>query len=133
MVQGEVVKRSWSKNSQISEHTDILDIWDTGSHIYERWPNGNEMYWKIISRDLTETGFTETLEKMPSWQMPSEIVHREQIYVQQLSGSQFQMGSWKVEQVTEKPCDTPVLVDVQKKEKGHRPTFQKPHNNRRYK
>jgi hypothetical protein len=125
MVQGDIVKRSWSKNSQISEHTDILDIWDTGSHIYERWPNGNEMYWKIISRELTETGFIELLEKMPTWQMPANVIRSEQIPLQQCSVSEFQLGSWKVEQVIEKPCDTNVLLDVQRK---HNTAHQKPYN-----
>jgi hypothetical protein len=115
-----LVKRIWSKKSQISEHTDILDIWDTGSHIFERWPNGDEIYWKIISREESENGFTEILEKMPIWQMPAEVLHKEQIPILHLSNSQFQIGSWSVEQVTE----TVVLADAQRKPN----VYQKPYN-----
>jgi hypothetical protein len=98
MVQGDIVKRSWSKNSQISEHNDILDIWDTGSHIYERWPNGDEFYWKIISRDLSDNGFTEILEQQALWQTPGQVLRREQIPLLRQSASQFQLGGWIVEQ-----------------------------------
>jgi hypothetical protein len=94
----QVIKRSWSKKSQISEHTDVLDIWDSGSHIFERWPDGTEYYWNVVSRNLTENGFTETLRQMPRWQMPGQILRREQIPLLQVSPSQFQMGAWNVEQ-----------------------------------
>lgn len=114
------VKRTWSKKSQISEHTDILDIWDTGSHIFERWPNGHEDYWKILSREETKDGFTEMLEKMPTWQMPAHVVHRAQIPLTQLSVSHFQMGSWSVE-VSETPC----ITEVQKKTHNRGKRFSK--------
>ena len=107
-----IVKRVWSKKSQVSKFTSSLDVWDSGSHIYERWPNGNDVYWRVISREESENGFTETLEKMPSWQTPGPVLRREQIPLQQLSPSKFQLGSWSVE-VT----DTVVFVDVQKKHK----------------
>jgi hypothetical protein len=29
-----------------------IDIWDSGSHIYERWPDG-DVCWKVISREIT--------------------------------------------------------------------------------
>jgi hypothetical protein len=122
-----LVKRSWSKNSQISEHNDILDIWDTGSHMYERWPNGNEMYWRVVSRDLTETGFTELLEKMPLWQMPAQVLRREQIPLQQLSASQFQVGQWSVEQVTEEnSCSTIPFLEEHTMQQGHKSQGHKP-------
>ena len=104
MSRGEIIKRSWSKNSQIFEHTDILDIWDSGSHIYERWPNGDEIYWKVISRELTDTGFTEFLEKMPQWKMPGEVLRRERVPLLEVSPSQYLFGSWSVEQ-SFKPLD----------------------------
>jgi hypothetical protein len=102
---GQIIKRIWSKKSQISEHNELLDIWDTGSHIFERWPNGNENYWKIILREETESGFIEMLEKMPMWQMPSQVLRREQVPLLQLSASHFQMGGWSVEQEVEKPSN----------------------------
>ena len=125
---GEIVKRCWSKKSQISEHIDILDIWDTGSHIYERWPNGDEIYWKIISREESENGFTEMLEKMPHWQMPAQVLHKEQIPMLKLSCSHFQLGSWSLEQVTEKPCATVALPGISRKQKEHMPMYKKPYN-----
>lgn len=99
MVQGDIVKRMWSKNSQISEHNDILDIWDTGSHIFERWPNGDELYWKVISREECDNGFTEILEQQSAWQTPGQVIRKEQIPLVRYSASEFQLGSWKIEQV----------------------------------
>ena len=106
MVQGDIVKRIWSKNSQISEHNDILDIWDTGSHIYERWPSGDEFYWKIISREETKSGFHELLEQQAPWQTPGQVLRREQIPLLHQSACQFQLGGWSVEQVVEKACSS---------------------------
>ena len=106
MVQGDIVKRIWSKNSQISEHNDILDIWDTGSHIYERWPNGDEFYWRVVSREETQTGFVEILEEEPMWKTPAQVLRREQMSLLKMSASQFQLGAWSVEQVVEKACSS---------------------------
>ncbi len=99
-----LVKRIWSKKSQISEHNELLDIWDTGSHIFERWPNGDEIYWKIISREENEDGFIEILEQEPMWKTPAQVLRREQMPLIKHSASQFQLGAWSVEQVVEKAC-----------------------------
>jgi len=104
MVQGDIVKRVWSKNSQVSEKIDVLDIWDTGSHIYERWPNGDEFYWKIISREETKSGFHELLEQLAPWETPGQVLRQGQIPLLHQSACQFQLGGWSVEQVVEKPC-----------------------------
>lgn len=109
----QIVKRIWSKKSQMSEHTDMLDIWDSGSHIFERWPNGTEIYWKVISREMNELGFIEHLEQLPNWQTPGQVMRREQIPLQQSSPSQFTLGVWSVEQVVERNCNT---VEVKRKE-----------------
>jgi len=119
----QVIKRSWSKKSQISEHTDVLDIWDSGSHIFERWPDGREYYWKVISRNLTENGFTETLRQMPGWQMPGQILRREQIPLLQVSPSQFQLGAWNVEQVTFDRLET---SEDKPQQMNNRPSSQRP-------
>jgi len=102
-----IVKRMWSK-SQVSEYTDVLDIWDSGSHRYERWPDGTEVYWKLISRDQVGQGFVEVLQKMPPWKMPGQVIHQEQLPLQihsspKLQGQQhlpavFQVGGWRIEQ-----------------------------------
>ena len=123
----QVIKRSWSKKSQISEHTDVLDIWDSGSHIFERWPDGTEYYWKVISRKLTENGFTETLRQMPRWQMPGQILRREQIPLLQVSPSQFQLGAWNVEQeVVHMAFDILETSEDSTQQKGSTPSSQRP-------
>jgi len=97
-MQGSSIKRVWTQQSQVSDHTDVLDIWDSGSHRYERWPGDNEMYWKIISRDQTDQGFVEVLQKMAPWQMPAQVIHQEQIPLLLLSSREFQAGGWRIEQ-----------------------------------
>ena len=101
------IKRTWSK-SQVSEYNDVLDIWDSGSHRYERWPDGTEVYWKVISRDQLDQGFVEVLQKMSPWRMPAQVIHQEQMPLQiqsslGLQGQQrlptlFQVGGWRIEQ-----------------------------------
>jgi hypothetical protein len=105
-----LVKRIWSKKSQISEHTELLDIWDTGSHIFERWPNGDEYYWKIISREEFNNGFIEILEKQPVWQVPGKVLHYEQRPLLRQSASRFQLGTWNVEEEAERNCNTDVKI-----------------------
>jgi hypothetical protein len=122
MVRGEIVKRSWSKKSQISEHTELLDIWDTGSHIFERWPSGDEYYWKVISREEFNTGFIEILEKMPIWQVPGEVLYRQQIPLIRETASHFQMGGWSVEQEVEKASSNEMEDSAQaQRQREHRP------------
>ena len=97
-MQGSSIKRIWTQKSQVSDHTDVLDIWDSGSHRYERWPDGNEIYWRVISRDQTDQGFVEILQKMAPWQMPAQVIHQEQIPLLLLSSREFQAGGWRIEQ-----------------------------------
>jgi hypothetical protein len=122
---GQIIKRTWSKKSQISEHNELLDIWDSGSHIYERWPTGAEIYWKVISREETETGFTELLELQPSWQMPAEVIRKEQIPLQRITPSEYKLGAWTVEQVVEVSCNKVSPVEVQRKQNGHTVSYNK--------
>jgi len=124
----QLIKRTWSKKSQISEHTDVLDIWDSGSHIFERWPDGTEYYWNVVSRNLSENGFTEMLKQMPRWQMPGEILRREQIPLLQVSPSQFQMGAWNVEQeVVHKAFDRLETSEGNAPQMNSKPSSQRPH------
>ena len=119
-----LVKRIWSKKSQISEHNELLDIWDTGSHVFERWPNGDEYYWRIVSREECTSGFIEILEKQPPWQVPSQVLRREQIPLLQMSASHFQLGGWSVEQEVEKASSNDEVhtsqVHRQREHKVHR-------------
>jgi hypothetical protein len=142
MNRGKIIKRHWSKKSQISEHTELLDIWDTGSHIYERWPDSTEFYWKVISRELTDTGFTEVLEQMPPWEAPGQVLRREQIPLLQVSLYHYQLGEWSVGQDVcdegdmikdlhmslQDPHNKPSLKEKQKQ--GQRPQMQRPQGQR---
>lgn len=94
-----IVIRKWVKNSQITNNaTEVLDIWDSGTHRYERWPDGTEVYWKVIAKALTETGFEEHLEKMPHWETPAKVVIQEKIPLVKVSETQYQFGQWSVTQ-----------------------------------
>ena len=94
-----IVKRDHVKKNLCGiTHTVLLDIWDCGSHRYERWPDGTEHFWKIISRDLIPGGFSETLEKMPEWLMPGLALHQEQIPLYKSSDEEFHLGPWAVRQ-----------------------------------
>ena len=92
------IKRTWLKQSQVSDYNDTIDIWDSGSHIYERWPDGTEYYWKVLSRELTTTGFTEVLQKMRPWDVPGQVLHQEQVPLLIQSLSEYQVGGWMIEQ-----------------------------------
>ena len=94
-----VIKRSWTKNSQVSNSTEFLDIWDSGSHRYERWPDGTEVYWKIISKSLTESGFEEVLEKMPVWLTPSQVIHQERLPLELVLEDDYRLGAWQVKEL----------------------------------
>jgi len=127
-----VIQRTWSK-SLISNHNEVLDIWDTGSHIFERWPDGTETYWKVISREETKSGFREVLEKMPPWQMPGHVLRREQIPLLRESTSRFQLGTWSVEERVDNPSNT--VTDVKhesypnsQKQKEYNTAYKKPYN-----
>jgi hypothetical protein len=88
------IKRTWTKG--ISNESDIsIDIWDSGSYKYERWPDG-DVCWKVISRELTPTGFSEILEKMPEWFSPGQVLHWAQVPLLLQGPSQFQLGQWSV-------------------------------------
>jgi len=134
------VKRTW-KQSQVSSHTDFLDIWDSGSHLYERWPDGTENYWKIIERKEVEGGFEELMEKMPEWESPSQVLHRRRVPLTHLQPSpqsqkqnEFLVGGWQVTQEPSPPLTQIAHMGDRRKEiqeprqhSGHR-TSQRPRN-----
>jgi hypothetical protein len=88
--------RKWVKKSKISDSIDRIDIWDSGSHIYERWPNNKDIYWKVMKRELTEQGFEETLLRMPIWETPFQVMNRDQIPFRKLSDLEYEIGHWVV-------------------------------------
>ena len=84
-----LVKRIWKKNNISTSFNNVIDIWDSGSHIYERWPSG-DIYWKIVSREITEDGFSEILKRMPEWDSPGPVLHLQQIPI-------LVQGRWQAE------------------------------------
>ena len=111
-----LVKRIWEKDINIkplSNH--ILHVWDGGSRKFERWPNGVEHSWEVESRELTETGFIETLRELSLWETPTHVKTQEQL--QLLGPTQYSQGlgellpvyylpGWSVRQEIslEEPC-----------------------------
>jgi hypothetical protein len=107
-----VIRRTWIKKSQISEYNDFLDIWDSGSHLYERWSDGTENFWKVISREfikplseaeqVPEADFIEVLQEVPVWMAPGQVMHQERraflrpSHLDQSHPLQFQ--GWNVQQ-----------------------------------
>jgi hypothetical protein len=97
------IKRIWLKDSHISNLTESLDIWDSGSHLYERWPDGTEQYWKVIERKEVEGGVEEHLKKMPVWESPSQVLHLTQVQVLKHSENEFLVKGWKITQMPFSP------------------------------
>jgi hypothetical protein len=89
-----IITRTWTRG--ISIESDIaIDIWDSGSYKYERWPDG-DVCWKVISREVTPTGFSEVLQKMPEWFSPGEVLHWTRVPLLLQGPSQYQLGQWSV-------------------------------------
>ena len=123
-----IVKRDHvKKDSGGIRHTGIVDTWDCGSHRYERWPDGVEYFWKIISRDLIPGGFSETLEKMPEWLMPGQVLYQQAVPLYLSSSEEFHLGEWSVRQHI---LNTPVVAPqvFEKPPSLHRSTVGKSKN-----
>ncbi|NDB83646.1 MAG: hypothetical protein EB127_13120 [Alphaproteobacteria bacterium] len=123
-----IVKRDHvKKDSGGIRHTGLVDIWDCGSHRYERWPDGVEYFWKIISRDLIPGGFSETLEKMPEWLMPGQVLYQQAVPLYVSSNEEFHLGEWSVRQHT---LNVPVVAPQasQKPSSLHKSTVGKSKN-----
>jgi hypothetical protein len=88
------IKRTWTRGISIESEI-AIDIWDSGSHKYERWPDG-DVCWKVVSRELTSTGFSEVLEKMPEWFSPGQVLHWARVPLLLQGPSQYQLGQWSV-------------------------------------
>ncbi len=75
----------------------FVDIWDGGLYRYERWPDNTEQCWEVISRELSEDGFTEVLRKLPLWKTPGQVLHREQLPVMvHEQKDRFEVPGWEV-------------------------------------
>ncbi len=73
----------------------IMHIWDSGDIRFERWPDGSETSWKVISRVKTPSGFIETLEALDIWVVPVKPVWKESLPVS-LHRSGFSIPGWDV-------------------------------------
>lgn len=77
---------------------DILTVWDSGDMRYERLSNGQEHSWKIIDRQLTDTGLIEILEERPLHETPSKIIWKDAMPVIIERGG-FQIPGWVVKNI----------------------------------
>ena len=124
-----IVKRDHVKKDTCGiTHTGIVDTWDCGSHRYERWPDGTEYFWKILSRDLIPEGFSETLEKMPEWIMPGRALHQEALPLYLSSNGEFHLGEWSVRQCELSTASVVAPLALEKQPSLHKSTVGKSKN-----
>ena len=98
-----LVQRIWTRSdSNINiNNTDKIQVWDSGSTRYERitqyeQTSVSEVYWKVIERTLTESGFTETLLELPPHLTPTDFTWKEESPVRIFKNG-FEIPGWKVE------------------------------------
>lgn len=97
-------KRIWIKNNTAMKlANDTLTVWDSGDMRYERLSNGQEHSWKLIDRQMTDTGFIEILEERPLHDTPSKIVWKDTMPVILERGG-FQIPGWVVKNVSGINC-----------------------------
>ena len=77
----------------------VLSIWDGGSIRYERLSDGTEKSWKVIGREVTPTGFSETLLEVPAYNTPTSLVWKESVPVRILANGSFQIPGWSVKEI----------------------------------
>lgn len=98
-----ILQRTWKSNNQTLTQTadKHLCIWDQGSRIYERWPDGTEYSLELISREFKNNGrdiieFTEILKELPSWETPSEICWKEIVPILSISPNNIKIPGWNI-------------------------------------
>jgi hypothetical protein len=90
------IQRIWTANTTlITAKTGTLQVWDSGDVRFERWPDGSETSWKVISRKKTADGFIETLEPLDLWVVPVKPVWKESLPVN-LYREGFSVPGWDV-------------------------------------
>ena len=92
-----IVQRIWtrSENKIKKSEKSILQVWDSGSSRYERIAD-TEVYWKVIERQLTDSGFTEILSELPNHLSPTDFTWKEESPVRIFKNG-FEIPGWKVE------------------------------------
>ena len=124
-----IIKRDHvKKDSGVIGNNTVLEIGDCGSHRYERWADGTEYFWKILSRDLIPGGFSETLEKMPEWIMPGRVLHQEALPLYLSSNEEFHLGEWSVRQSELGTASVVAPLAVEKQFSLHKSTVGKSKN-----
>ena len=92
-----LVQRIWtrSENKMQAVTNTILQVWDSGSTRYERITD-TEVFWKVIERSLTDSGFTEILSELPAHLTPTDFTWKEESPVRIFKNG-FEIPGWKVE------------------------------------
>jgi len=94
-----LVQRIWTRSDSTvklnESKTNVIQIWDSGSTRYERITD-TEVYWKVIERTLTDSGFTENLLELPAHLSPTDFTWKEESPVRILKNG-FEIPGWKVE------------------------------------
>jgi hypothetical protein len=92
-----LVQRIWtrSENKLQGVTNTILQVWDSGSTRYERISD-TDMFWKVIERSLTDSGFTETLSELPAHLTPTDFTWKEESPVRIFKNG-FEIPGWKIE------------------------------------
>ena len=105
-----LVQRQWKHDHSDLHDTDtFLEIWDGGSRRYERWPDGKECCWEVVSVgslvdplvgslvDPLVGSLVEVLRELPSWNTPADIMWYEKVPVHSLENG-FKIPGWSVTQ-----------------------------------
>jgi len=94
-----VVVRIWKRSAEtntVKPGLPCIDIWDGGSTRYERWPL-KDIAWDVVRREITETGFIETLNELPAWETPFQTMWKESVPILSQSSKGFRIPGWSVE------------------------------------
>jgi hypothetical protein len=91
-----LVQRIWTRSeNKLQGVTNTIQVWDSGSTRYERITD-TDMFWKVIERTLTDSGFTETLSELPAHLTPTDFTWKEESPVRIFKNG-FEIPGWKVE------------------------------------
>ena len=99
-----LVQRIWTRSNttvKFQSEPNMIQVWDSGSTRYERITgyertSVSEVYWKVIERTLTDSGFTETLLELPAHLSPTEFTWKEESPVRIFKNG-FEIPGWKIE------------------------------------
>ena len=90
-----MLERKWEQTTHELPPTDhVLEVWDGGYRKYERWPDGTECSWELVSWDI-KTGL-QVLRELPSWDTPAVTMWYEKIPVYISKNNEFQIPGWSV-------------------------------------